>query len=186
MKCQISKGCHAQGEKGLNYYIIIQAFKAKEIKTITVPQYEELTPKKMYSRIKDYIEDAIDYFPDYKDTPDYLPPKKFMWDIFGTLDYDLACTFVDYAMQQRNSVTNDKDKTIEIDEDIYKKLEASNFFSKKKGTAINMLTICRINKSIKRKRQEYESYDPNEEVNESKKMKLNDSPQSERNKKVKN
>jgi len=102
----------------------------------------------MYSKIKDYIEDAIDYFPDYNDTPDYLPPKKFMWDIFATLDYDLACTFVDYSMKQRNSVNNDKDKTIEIDEDIYKELEASNFFSKKKGTAINMLTIGRINKSI--------------------------------------
>ena len=51
----------------------------QNIKPILVPQYEELTADKMYERVKGYIENLIDYFPDYGN--DYVPPRKYFWDI---------------------------------------------------------------------------------------------------------
>ena len=66
-----------------------------------MPQYEELAPKNIYSTIKDYVKDFQLYFADYEDTPKYLPPKRFMWDIFATLNYNLANEFVDHSMRAR-------------------------------------------------------------------------------------
>ena len=50
-------------------------FKLQDIKPILVPQYEELTADKMYSKVKGYIENFADYFPDYDES--YIPPRKY-------------------------------------------------------------------------------------------------------------
>ena len=134
----------------------------------------------MYSRIKGYNDQTVLYFPDYEDTPDYIPPKKYMWDIFATLDYDLAWKFVDHAMKKRNTDEDEKEKTVEIDEEIYKEMMNSNYFSKKKGTAINMLAVAKISKKIQRKRKrQIDPYNPFEREMPDKRMKRSDSPKSE-------
>lgn len=123
--------------------------------------YEELAPKSIYSKLKGYIEDLPMYFPDYEDTPDFVPAKRFMWDIFATKDYELASRFVDHAMMKRHKNEDDKHKTIELDEGIYRELMESNFFSKKKGKAITMMACENINKKIKRKRKrEFGLFEP--------------------------
>mgnify|MGYP003441658618 CR=1 FL=1 len=120
---------------------------------MAVPQYEELSPKKMYEQIKNYLPEAINYFPEYEDTPQFLPPKRFMWDVFSTLNFELATLFVQHSMKIRNWAEDDKNKVVEIDEEILRDIKNASFFSKKKGTALNMLTIDRANKTIKRKRR---------------------------------
>ena len=44
----------------------------------------------MYIKIKGYYERIIDYFPEYSENPEYIPPKRFLWNIFWTTDQDLA------------------------------------------------------------------------------------------------
>ena len=36
----------------------------------------------MYPKIKGYYPEIIDYFPEYEETSGFIPPKKYMWDIF--------------------------------------------------------------------------------------------------------
>ena len=40
----------------------------------------------MYKKIEGYYSEIADYFPEYQENPDNLPPNKFMWDIFSTKD----------------------------------------------------------------------------------------------------
>ena len=96
--------------------------------------YEELAPKTLYSKLKKYIKGFDLYFPDYQDTPNYLPSKKFMWDVFATLDYDMASTFVDNSMEARaNQKKELKKSEIQIDPEIYKQFMENDYLSKRKG-----------------------------------------------------
>ena len=52
-------------------------FKLQDIKPILVPQYEELTADNMYSKVKGYIDNFTDYFPDYDES--YITPRKYFW-----------------------------------------------------------------------------------------------------------
>ena len=94
--------------------------------------YEELAPKSLYSKLKKYISDFALYFPDYPETPNYLPSKKFMWDVFATLDYEMASTFVDNSMEARaNQEKELKKSEIQIDPDIYKQFMQNDYLSQK-------------------------------------------------------
>ena len=75
-------------------------FKLKDIKPILVPQYEELTAERMYPKSKNYVSNIVDYFPEYDDN--YIPPKKYFWDVFSTINSDLAEKFIDHSIKQRN------------------------------------------------------------------------------------
>ena len=45
-----------------------------------MPQFEELSSKYIYLKIKGYYYDIIKYFPEYTENPEYLPPKKiYVW-----------------------------------------------------------------------------------------------------------
>ena len=33
----------------------------------------------MYIKIKGYYSTLINYFPEYQENPEYVPPKRFMW-----------------------------------------------------------------------------------------------------------
>ena len=140
-------------------------FKVKNIQTIIVPQYEELSSEIMYPRIKGYINGFPDYFPDYKDG--YVPPRKFMWDIFSTLDDNLAQRFVNYAEKIRSVVNQtENNDTIEISEDIWNELNSKHFKSKKKGRALTMLASNKDYSNIQRKRKRKFSPLPIEEEKE--------------------
>ena len=116
--------------------------------------YEELAPKAIYSKLKKYIDNFSAYFPDYPDVPNYLPPKRFMWDIFATIDYDMASMFVDHSMKIRaNQEKDKKNLEIDVDPEIYKEFMESDYMSKKRGRATNMLFSANINKKMKRRRK---------------------------------
>ena len=47
---------------------LLKEFKIKDIKSVVIPQFDELGSKVMYKKIKGYYPDIIDYFPEYKKT----------------------------------------------------------------------------------------------------------------------
>ena len=66
---------------------------------MVVNQFDELGSKIMYKKIKGYYPEIIDYFPEYSENPDYLPPKKYMWDIFSTKDSNMASKFISHSLK---------------------------------------------------------------------------------------
>ena len=120
----------------------------------------------MYAKIKGYFDEFIEYFPEYEENPEYIPPKKFIWDIFWTIDSELANRFIAHSLKERNQENKDGDKTIEVSEDVLNQLHSANYFSKKKGKALFMLTASKELGSIKRKRKKsFKVFEPsNEEV----------------------
>ena len=108
----------------------IQVFKLQEIKPILVPQYEELTADKIYPKVKGYIENLADYFPEYDFT--YIPPRKCFWDIFSTLNQKLAGKFIDHSIKERNKQKVAQESRIEISADIMEQINKKHFYSKQK------------------------------------------------------
>ena len=106
----------------------IQVFKLKEIKPILDPQYEELTADKIYPKVKGYIENLADYFPEYDST--YIPPRKYLWDIFSTLNQKLAEKFIDHSIKERNKQKVTQESRIEISADIMEQIKKKHFYSK--------------------------------------------------------
>ena len=56
----------------------------------------------MYKKIKGYYPKIINYFPEYSENPEYLPPKKYMWDIFSTKDSSMANKFISHSLKEKN------------------------------------------------------------------------------------
>ena len=71
-------------------------FKLQDIKPILVLQYEEHSTDKIYSKLKEYIYNFVDYFPDYDES--YIPPSKYFWDIFSTLNNYISEKFLDHSI----------------------------------------------------------------------------------------
>ena len=139
----------------------------------------------MYSKIKGYYENIINYFPEYSENPDYLPPKRFLWDIFSTMDPDLANKFISHSLKERNLENKEGDKTVEVSEDVLNQLHSAHYFSKKKGKALFMLTASKELGIIKKKRKKsFKTFDPNIEKEEtkdrSKRFKHNDDSSNQR------
>ena len=107
----------------------------------------------MYPKIKGYIPEIIDYFPDYKEASDYIPPKKYMWDIFCTRDSNIANRFISHSLKERNQEEKEGERTVEVSEDVLNQLHAAHYFSKKKGKALFMLKASKDLGTIKRKRK---------------------------------
>ena len=128
----------------------------------------------MYSKIKGYHSDIIEYFPEYKENPEYLPPKRFMWDIFSTRDIIMANKFISHSLKERNLEDSEGGRTVEVSEEVLNQLHAAHYFSKKKGKALFMLSASKELGTIKRKRKKsIKSFDPfcNEEEKKEEKHK---------------
>ena len=54
----------------------------------------------MYIKIKGYYESIIDYFPEYSENPEYISPKRFLWDIFRTMEPDRANKFIANSLKE--------------------------------------------------------------------------------------
>ena len=139
----------------------------------------------MYIKIKGYYECIIDYFPEYSENPDYIPPKRYLWDIFWTMDSDLANKFIAHSLKERNLKDQEGDKTVEVSEDVLNQLHSAHYFSKKKGKALFMLTASKELGIIKRKRKKsFKAFDPaidkEETKGRSKRSKLNDDSKNQR------
>ena len=139
-----------------------------------------MSSKIIYSKIKGYHSDIIEYFPEYKENPEYLPPKRFMWDIFSTKDTILANKFISHSLKERNLEDSEGGRTVKVSEDVLNQLHVAHYFSKKKGKVLFMLSASKELGTIKRKRKRsIKSFDPlckEEEKKEVKKKrsKLND------------
>ena len=91
----------------------------------------------MYPKSKNYVLNIVDYFPEFDDN--YIPPKKYLWDVFSTINSDLAEKFIDHSIKQRNKDKVTQDSKIEISEYILNQINSKNFYSKQKGRALSML-----------------------------------------------
>ena len=137
-------------------------FKLQDIKPILVPQYEELTADKMYSKVKGYIDNFSDYFPDYDES--YIPPRKYFWDIFSTLNQELAEKFIDHSIKERNKQKVTQESKIKISEEIINQKNKKHFYSRQKGRALSMLVTSREVYKVNRKRKrEYAPYEVSKE-----------------------
>ena len=115
----------------------------------------------MYPKIKGYYPEIIDYFPEYEEASDYIPPKKYMWDIFSTRDSNIANRFISHSLKERNQEEKEGERTVEASEDVLNQLHAAHYFSKKKGKALFMLKASKDLGTIKRKRKRsIASFDP--------------------------
>ena len=114
----------------------------------------------MYPRVKGYIENLADYFPDYEH--DYVPPRKYFWDIFSTLNQELAEKFIDHAIKERNKQKVTQENKIEISAEIMDQINKKHFYSRQKGRALSMLVSSREVYKVNRKR-EYKPYKVNKE-----------------------
>ena len=110
---------------------------------------------------------------------DYLPPKKFMWDVFSTFNSKTAEKFISHALKQRNEEVKEGDKTVEVWEDVLNQLHSANYFSKKKGKALYMLKASKDYTKVQRKRKKkFEALDLTKEEKEhwfTKRKKMNES-----------
>ena len=137
-------------------------FKLKDIKPILVPQYEELTADKMYSKVKGYIDNFSDYFPDYDES--YIPPRKYFWDIFSALNQELAEKFIDHSIKERNKQKVTQESKIEISEEIINQINKKHFYSRQKGRALSMLvTSSEVYKVNRKRKREYAPYEVSKE-----------------------
>ena len=130
----------------------------------------------MYIKIKGYYESIIDYFPEYSENPECIPPKRFLWDIFKTMDPDLANKFIADSLKERNHKDQEGDKTIEVTEDVLNQLHSAQFFSKKKGKALFMLTTSKkLGIKKKKRKKSFKAFDPSIDKEETKsRSKLNE------------
>ena len=124
----------------------------------------------MYKKIKGYYPEITDYFPEYSENPDYLPPKKYMWDIFSTKDSNMASKFISHLLKERNLKNSEGERTVEVSEDVLNQLHSAHYFSKKKEKALFMLSSSKELGTIKRKRKksisEFDPYEGNDEKKE--------------------
>ena len=98
-----------------------------------------------------------------KSKKEYIPPKKFLWDLFSTLNNELALKFVKYSIDQRAEEAVEGEKTIEIAEEILDEVKQFRYFSKKRGKALHMMKAKKEFTDVKRKRRrEIASFTPEE------------------------
>ena len=91
----------------------------------------------MYSKVKGYIESFADYFPDYDES--YIPPRKYFYDIFSTLNQELAEKFIDHSIKERNKQKVTQESKIDLPEEIMNQINKKHFYSIQKGRALSML-----------------------------------------------
>jgi nitric oxide synthase oxygenase domain/subunit len=83
------------------------------------------------------------------------PKSIFGWDIFATINYKLADEVIKYSQKQRvaNEGEGEGDQEVEIADEILIELKKANYFSKKKGKVMFMLTANKKFEKIERKRK---------------------------------
>ena len=131
----------------------------------------------MYKKIKGYYPEIVDYFPEYQENTDYLSSKKFMWDIFSTKDSSTVTKFISHSLKERNLKDFEGERTVEVSEDVLNQLYSNNYFKKKKGKALFILSASKEIGAIKRKRKrpirEFDPYDKEKERNEQRSKRQN-------------
>ena len=126
-----------------------------------------MSAKIIYQKIKGYYPEIVIYFPEYSENPEYLSPKRFLWDIFSTKDSNMANKFISHSLKQRNLDDEEGERTVEVSEDVLNQLHGAHYFLKKKRKALFMLSASKELWVIKRKRS-FKAFDPLEDKEEKK------------------
>ena len=106
----------------------------------------------MYKKIKGYYPQIIDYFPEYKENSEYMPSKKYLWNIFSTKDSSMANKFISHSLKERNLKDKDDERTVEVSEEVLNQLPSTHYISKKKGKVLFMFSESKEQNTIKRSR----------------------------------
>ena len=85
----------------------------------------------IYKRIQGNYSEIIDYFPEYIENPEYLPPKKYMRDVFSTRDSTMAHKFISHSLKEKNRKDSEGERIIEISKEVLNQLHSAHYFSKK-------------------------------------------------------
>ena len=113
-----------------------------EVKLLVVPHYESLSVSRSFYKVLEFYPDLEAYFPIYSNN--YIPPRSFFWEVFGTLHFDDAKRFIDEERQTRYQIEeNNNERVVKVHPEMLKALENVNYFSKKKGRA-----LIKMNKKI--------------------------------------
>ena len=94
-----------------------------------------------------------------------FPQGSILWDIFSTLNQELAEKFIDHAIKERNKQKSNLRKAkIEISAEIMDQINKKHFYSRQKGRALSMLVSSREIYKVNRKRKrEYKPYELSKE-----------------------
>ena len=91
-------------------------------------------------------------------------PRKYFWDIFSTLNQELAEKFIDHAIKERNKQKVTQESKIEISAEIMDQINKKHFYSRQKGRALSMPVSSREIYKVNRKRKrEYKPYELSKE-----------------------
>ena len=131
----------------------------ESVRLIAVPFYDSLSIRRNWKEIQQIYPDIVSYFPDYD--PEYMPSRKFFWEVFASLHYEDAKTIIDNERKRKyEKEANEKTKEIVISKDILNLIQGSLYYSKKKGRALYNINPKDYGKLPKRRRKlsELEGY----------------------------
>ena len=120
----------------------------------------------MYSKVKGYIDNFADYFPDYDES---LFQQGNIFGIYSLLLIkSLLEMFIGHSIKERNRQKVTQESIIETSEDIVNQINIKHFYSRQKGRALSMLVVSREIYKVNRKRKrEYTPFEiSKEEVKE--------------------
>ena len=133
-----------------------------KIRLIAIPYYDSLSIRRNWKDIKQLYPDILQYFPDYD--PEYLPSRKYFWEIFASLHYQDAKEIIDNERRRKfEKESNDKTKEIIINKEVLDLIQGSLYFSKKKGRALYNIKPKEYGNFPQRKRKlsELDGYEGN-------------------------
>ena len=119
-----------------------------------VPHYEGLSVTNSFRNVLDMYPGLEDYFPVYQ--ANYVPGRKFFWQVFGTLFYDDAKKYI--AMEREKRFLEEeqaKERVMHINPEILEELQNTQYYSKKKGRALFKMTAKQYPPLEKKKRMTY-------------------------------
>ena len=132
----------------------------EDVRLIAIPFYDSLSIRRNWKDIRQLYPDIINYFPDYD--PEYMPSRKFFWEVFASLHYEDAKTIIKNERKRKyNKESSDKTKEITINKDVLDLIQGLLYFSKKKGRALYNIKPkeYEINPRRKRKLSELDEYE---------------------------
>ena len=71
----------------------------ESVRLIAVPFYDSLSIHRNWQEIKHLYPDIASYFPDYDH--EYMPSRKFFWEVFASLHYEDAKTIIDNERKRK-------------------------------------------------------------------------------------
>ena len=131
----------------------------KEVSFINPPHYDEISVIKIYEKMIT-LPGMINYFPD-KYPKGRSCSKEYMYNVFNTLYPEDVKKLIEFANEQRYSVTSEKNKgdAIEISESWKEQLESLPFVSKQKGRMSHLLKQKSKVGVIQKERRTFDSFD---------------------------